>query len=325
MEISKSLENSPRRGISKALVQRSIIFGILLLVIVVSSFVSSSFLTLTNLSNVTRQVAMIIITGCAATLLMISGNIDLSAGSVVALTGVLCAKFAVMGFPLPTAILLASICGGLMGLVNGVLVTRLRMSPVIATLGTMYMGRGLALIFADGKTINVGLPENFILLGRSSLGPIPVPLLITIVVVALFIFIQNKTLLGRYSYAIGGNRVTAVLSGVNVSRIVLLLYVLTGVFAGFSGTILAARLGVGHPNVGVGFEFDVIIAIIIGGTSLTGGEGTVIGMVIGAFIVGFLSNVLNLLGMQAFYQDVVKGLVLVFAVLMDIVIRDRIK
>jgi ribose/xylose/arabinose/galactoside ABC-type transport system permease subunit len=325
LEISKSLEVSTRRGISKSFLQRSIIFGVLLLVIIVSSFVSKSFLTITNLSNVTRQVAMVIITGCAATLLMISGNIDLSSGSLVALTGVLCAKFAVMGYPLWTAILLASICGGLVGLLNGILVTKLRMSSVIATLGTMYMARGLALIFADGKTINVGLPANFVLLGRTSLGPVPVPLIITIVVVALFIFIQNKTLLGRYSYAIGGNRVTAVLSGVNVNMIVLLLYVLTGVFAGFSGTILAARLGVGHPNVGVGFEFDVIIAIIIGGTSLTGGEGTVIGMVIGAFIVGFLSNVLNLMGVHTFYQDVVKGVVLVLAVIMDIVIRERIK
>jgi ribose/xylose/arabinose/galactoside ABC-type transport system permease subunit len=189
----------------------------------------------------------------------------------------------------------------------------------------MYMARGLALIFAGGKTINVGLPRNFILLGRTNIGPLPVPLVIMIIIVALFVFIQNKTILGKYSYAIGGNKTTAILSGINVSSVVIFLYILVGILAGFSGTIMAARLGVGHPNVGIGFEFDVIVAILIGGTSLSGGEGSVLGMVIGAFIVGFLSNALNLLGMHTFYQYVVKGVVLILAVILDLFIKERIK
>jgi len=208
---------------------------------------------------------------------------------------------------------------------NGLMVVVLKIPSIIATLGTMYVARGLALVITGGNSIHLGLGPQFTLLGRGFLGPVPIMLLITLAILAIFFFIESRTILGKYSFAIGGNRRTALLSGINVGAIVILLYVLVGTLAGFSGTLMASRLGVGQPMVGQGFEFDVIVAIILGGTSLEGGEGSVFGMLIGAFIVGFIANGLNLLGIHSFYQSILKGAVLVGAVLLDRAFKERIK
>jgi ABC-type xylose transport system permease subunit len=146
-----------------------------------------------------------------------------------------------------------------------------------------------------------------------------------ILFVGMFIFIQTKTVLGKYTYAIGGNKLTATLSGINANAIIFFLYIVVGILAAFSGTLLASRMGVGTPTVGIGFEFDVIVAVLLGGTSLSGGEGSIIGMVIGAFIVGFLGNGLNLLNVHTFYQSILKGIVLVVAVILDITFKEKIK
>jgi ribose/xylose/arabinose/galactoside ABC-type transport system permease subunit len=311
-------------SINKYTLQKLVILGILLVISIALSLLSSDFLTYTNLSNVSRQVAVVIITGSAVTLLMISGHLDLSVGSILALSGVLSAKFAFMGVPLPLAIILATFIGGAIGLLNGFLVIKLRITPVIATLGTMYIARGLTFIVCNGVSINRGLPDSFNYIGTSFIGPIPFPIIFVIAAIAIFYFLQSKTILGKYAVAIGGNKTAATLSGVNVGPIVTLLYVLTGLVAGFSGCVMASRLGVGQPNIGTGFEFDVIVAVVLGGTSLAGGKGSVPGMVVGALIVGCLSNGLNLLGVQTFYQSVFKGLVLVGAVLLDRILRERI-
>jgi len=312
-------------SLDKNKLQNLVILGILLVITVTLSFLSPEFLTYTNLSNVARQVAVVMITGAAVTLLMISGKLDLSVGSILALSGVLSAQFAYMGLPLPLAILLATIAGGIIGLLNGFMVTKLKITPVIATLGSMYIARGLTFIVSDGVSINRGLPDNFNFIGTSFIGPIPFPIVFVIVAVVIFYFIQSKTVLGKYAIAIGGNKTAAKLSGIPVGSIVTLLYVLSGVLAGFAGCVMASRLGVGQPNIGTGFEFDVIVAIVLGGTSLAGGKGSVLGMVVGALIVGCLSNGLNLLGVQTFYQSVFKGVVLIGAVLLDRVLRERIK
>lgn len=305
--------------------QKIVIVGVLVLIVGVLAVLSREFLTITNLTNVTRQVAFVVITGSAVTLLMISGNFDLSIGSILGITGMFSAFFVSAGLPLWLSLIAATLIGTATGLLNGVMVVLLKIPSIIATLGTMYAARGLALVITGGNSIHLGLGPHFTLLGRGFLGPLPIMLVITLGILAIFFFIESRTILGKYSFAIGGNKRTALLSGINVGAIVILLYVLVGTLAGFSGTLMASRLGVGQAMVGQGFEFDVIVAIILGGTSLEGGEGSVFGMLIGAFIVGFIANGLNLLGIHSFYQSILKGAVLVGAVLLDRAFKERIK
>jgi len=318
MEAKKTLR------INKSFLQKLVIIGILAIIVIALSILSKQFLTSANIYNVSNQVALIIITGAPVTLLMISGNFDLSIGGIVAMTGILFAKFATFGIPLFLCALMACAVGAIIGYINGILVVNLKITSFIATLGLMYVTRGLAYIISDGKNINKGLPTTFSQLGREFVGPVPLTLIIFIVVVVIFYFLESRTIFGKYSFAIGGNRVAAELSGIAIGKITLILFILSGLFAAFSGVILGSRLGVGQPNVGVGFEFDVIIAVVLGGTSLSGGKGSVIGMVIGAFIVGFLANGLNLLGIQSFWQSVIKGIVLVGAVVLDRLIKEKI-
>ena len=306
--------------------QKFVMVGVLLLIMVTFTALTPKFLTYVNLENVFMQVALILLTGSAATLLMISGNFDLSVGSVVAFTGVMHALMSKYGVPTTGSIALAALLGGACGLVNGLLVVKLKITPVIATLGMMYVARGAAFLVAradGGANIASGLPRDFQALGRAMVGPIPLPLLIVAVVVILFIIIQSRTRFGRYAFAIGGNTRSAVLSGVRVGLVVMVLYVLTGALTGLSGSILVSRIGTGVPRIGNGFEFDVIIAIILGGTSILGGEGSVFGTVIGSLIVGFVANGLNLLDVQAFYQTVIKGFILVAAIVLDRKIKGR--
>jgi ribose/xylose/arabinose/galactoside ABC-type transport system permease subunit len=191
----------------------------------------------------------------------------------------------------------------------------------------MYIARGLAFIIAradGGANITSGLPSNFEVLGRATVGVVPLHVLIVIAIIIVFVFIQIKTNLGRYAFVIGGNRTAALLSGVKVDTVIITLFVLVGALTGFCGTILVSRIGSGIPRIGAGFEFDVIVAVVLGGTSIYGGEGSVFGMVIGALIVGFIANGLNLLDVQAFYQVVFKGLILVAAILLDRWVKERL-
>ena len=304
--------------------QKLVIVGVLLLIMAVLTVLSRDFLTVTNVTNVLRQVSTTVIAGSAVTLLMISGNFDLSIGSILAIAGTMNAIFVTRGMPIPLAILLCVLIGLVVGVINGALVVLLEVPSFIATLGTMYAVRGAAWVITGGNSISRGLTKAFTVLGRGYVGPVPISIIITAVVFAVFYFIQKKTLLGKYAYAIGGNRRTALLSGIGVKRIGVVLYVLVGGLAAFAGTMLSSRLGVGNASVGDGFEFDVVVAVILGGTSLDGGEGSVFGTLIGALIVGFIANGLNLLGVHSFYQDIVKGVVLVGAVFLDRFLKKRI-
>ncbi|MEI6388293.1 MAG: ABC transporter permease [Spirochaetota bacterium] len=308
--------------------QKVIMVGILAIIVTAFTMATPKFLTYVNLINVFMQIALILLAGSAATLLMISGNFDLSVGSVVAFTGVMHALMSKYGVPTNLSIVLAAGIGSFCGLINGTLVTRLKITPVIATLGMMYVARGGAFLVAradGGANIASGLPADFQALGRATVGPVPFPLLLVLTVVLFFGLIQNRTSFGRYAYAIGGNPTCAELSGVKSARIVTILYVATGLLTGLSGAILVSRIGTGVPRIGSGFEFDVIIAIVLGGTSIYGGVGTVFGTVIGALIVGFVANGLNLLDVQAFYQTVIKGFILVGAILLNRVIKERME
>ncbi|HHU48284.1 MAG TPA: ABC transporter permease [Clostridiales bacterium] len=304
--------------------QQLVIVGVLLLIMAILSLASPEFLTTVNLINVLRQIVSVVIAGCAVTLLMISGNFDLSIGSTMALAGTMTAIFVTQGIPLPAAILMSVLIGMVIGLINGVFVIMLNVPSIIATLGTMYIMKGIAWVTTGGNSIHLGLGQDYTFLGRGFLGPFPLSILIAIFTFLVFYFIQSRTLLGKYTYAIGANRRTALLSGINVYFYGVILYVLVGLLSAFSGVIMSSRLGVGSASIGVGFEFDVIVAVVLGGTSLNGGEGSVLGTITGALIVGFIANGLNLMGIHSFYQDIVKGIVLVGAVLLDLTLKSKL-
>jgi ribose transport system permease protein len=196
-------------------------------------------------------------------------------------------------------------------------------TPIIVTLGTMYVARGFAFTISGGDAIVAGLPNSFSLPGQSDIGPIPTPVVIAVIVVLLFYLLLHHTLLGKYTYAIGGNRETAILSGIPVARVQIVLYTLSGLAAGLGGVILASRLASGQPTAATGFEFDVIIAIILGGTSLAGGAGKVSGTVLGALFVAVLENGLDLLGVPSFYQYIALGTVLIAAVILDVTLKGE--
>lgn len=313
------------KSISKSTLTQLITLSILIVLVVVLSVLAPEFLTYNNMMNVLRQVTFVIITGSAATMLMITGHMDLSVGSLLALSGVVFAVCAMNDIPLFLAGLLGVGVGFAFGVLNGILVTKLKVTHVIATLGSMYVARGLSYIVTDGKSINAGLPRGFDSIGRKMIGTIPIAVIIAVLVLLIFFFLESKTVFGKYAFAIGGNKNAATLSGIKSNRLVLSIYTLVGTMAGLSGVIMASRLGAGDPNVGNGFEFDCIVAIVLGGTSVAGGSGSVIGMAIGALIVGFLSNGLNLLGVGTFYQTVFKGVILVGAVLLDSLIKKKLK
>ena len=297
--------------------QKLVLVGILLFITVVFTILNPRFISGFNLMYVLIQNSFVIISACAVTLLMISGQIDLSIGSTVCLAGMAHAWLSRAGLPVGLSFLLAILVGLLVGLINAVLVVRLKITPFIATLGTMYLGRGLSYLVSGGLVIREGLPDAFSYVGNESLGPVPYTIVALVAVVAVFLVLERRSVLGKYSVAIGGNRTAAMLSGIDTDRIVSTLYVLAGAFAGFAGVLMASRLGVGDPNIGIGFEFDVIVAVILGGTSLAGGEGSILGMIIGALIIGGLGNGLKLLNVFTFFQSIMKGFVLVLAVLLD--------
>ncbi len=304
-----------------------VIFLVLLVMGLILTITTEQFLTTNNLLNVARQVSLIVIVGMGMTFILTSGGMDISVGAVVAFSGVLAAGLAVSGWSLPLAFLTASLAGGLIGLLHGSLIVWGGVSPIIVTLGTMFAVRGVAYLYtgsvSDGTSISVGLPDGFTNLGAGYVAGIPVPVIIAVVAVAVFWFLYNRTLLGKHTRAVGGNVEAARLSGVRVGRVLFSIYGITGLLAGACGVILASRLASGQPSAATGFEFDVIIAVLIGGTSLFGGKGTIIGTVIGALIIGVLSNGLTLLGVDSFWQQVVKGTVLVLAVLVDTQIQRR--
>jgi ribose/xylose/arabinose/galactoside ABC-type transport system permease subunit len=205
------------------------------------------------------------------------------------------------------------------------MIVKLRITPFIATLGTMYMGRGISYLVAGGLVIREGLPGSFPYIGNEYLGPVPIVVVVMLAVLAVFLVLERTSVLGKYSIAIGGNRTAAVLSGIDADGMVKALYVFCGTLSAVSGVFMASRFGMGDPNMGIGFEFDVIIAVILGGTSLAGGEGSLLGMIIGSLIIGCLANGLKIMNVFTFYQSVMKGVVLVIAVVIYENLKTRLK
>lgn len=289
----------------------------LLLLVIVLTLASPHFLTLSNLANVTRQLAVLVIVSVGMTFVIISGGIDLSVGSVLALAGVVLGGLvARYEFTLPVAMLGAMIAGTLAGGLNGFLIGYARIPPFITTLGMYSAARGLALVYTNGLSISVRNP-NLRFVAEGSLLGLPVPLLVAASVTGLGMYVLGRTVVGRYTYAIGGNEEAARLSGIDVRRLKLIIYGLGGLCAGIGSIIWTARIGSGQPIAGTFLELDAIAAVVIGGTSLSGGKGNLLGTVVGALIIGFIRNGLNLLNINAFWQMVVIGSVIVLAVFID--------
>ncbi|MTI61060.1 MAG: ABC transporter permease [Firmicutes bacterium] len=285
----------------------------LILLAVFLSFASPYFLEARNLINLARQISLYAIIAAGMTFVILTGGIDLSVGSIVAVTGTFIAGFIKSGIPIFPSILLGIGIGVLFGLFNGFIVANTRIPAIIVTLATMSIGRGTALLYSNGYPIS-GLPAGFKSLGRGYLGPLPIPIYIMIIIFILAYIILNKTRFGRHVYALGGNEETVRLSGINIRKLKMKVYIISGLMASISGLILASRLGSGQPLAGDGWELDAIAAVVVGGTDIAGGRGTIIGTLIGAFVIGVLNNGLNLLNVSAYLQLVVKGFVIIGAV-----------
>ncbi|WP_346355498.1 ABC transporter permease [Azotosporobacter soli] len=280
------------------------------------ALLSDRFLDVNNLLNVARQVSINAIISVGMTMVILTGGIDLSVGSTVALAGSVTAGLLTAGQGMSTAILAGLVIGVVLGCFNGFLITRANVPPFIATLGTMTAARGFTLVYTDGRPIT-GMDDAFRFLGGGYIAGIPVPVVLMIIVFAAAYVVLRQTKFGRYVYAIGGNEEAARLSGIHTKKILLSVYSIAGLLAGFSGIIMASRLNSAQPTAGVSFELDAIAAVVLGGTSLSGGMGTIGGTLIGALIIGILDNGLNLLNVSSFYQQVAKGAVILLAVIVD--------
>lgn len=282
------------------------------------------FLTISNLLNVAQQTSINAIIAVGMTFVIITAGIDLSVGSILAFSGVVLASALQAAIPLPIAILIGLAVGAFCGLVNGVLITYGRLPPFISTLGMMSVARGAALLYTGGRPVS-GFSSGFRYLATGEILYIPVPVIIMVLVYIIAHVVLTRTKLGRYAYAIGGNEEAAVLSGVNVKFYKAMVYGLSGMMAGLASVILTARLNSAQPIAGMMYELDAIAATVIGGTSLMGGEGRVIGTLIGALIMGVLRNGLNLLGVSSFIQQIVIGSVIIIAVLLDMALKKQKK
>jgi erythritol transport system permease protein len=306
----------------------------LILLLVVFAILSPAFLTTGNLIILTKQVALNAILGVGMTFVILAAGIDLSVGSIVGLAGMVAGWLLTEGLVLPLfgisiffnvwiVILLTLVAGVAVGVVNGLLVTRLHVAPFIATLGTLYIARAAALLISDGATFPrlVGNPElgntGFPVLGSGTFLFLPLPIWIMVGFAIVAAFVARKTPFGRQVYAVGGNERAAALSGMRVDRVKLLTYMISGFCAAMVGLIISSQLVASHPATGSTFELNAIAVVVLGGTSLMGGRGTIGGTIIGAFVIGVLTNGMVLLGISEFWQIGIKGLVIVLAVVVD--------
>jgi ribose transport system permease protein len=299
----------------KVLGKYKIMIAFLVLTIIIS-FITPRFLTWVNILNVFRQSSIVGIIAIGSTFVIIAGGFDISVGSTLALTAAM-----VIGFqnfvPWPIAILFVIVIGGLLGTLNGFLSAKIKIPPIIATLGTMTIIRGAVYLYTGGYPVYTDTMGAFSFIGNGYIGPIPFPIILLLVLIILFQFILVKTKLGRYITAIGGNKEAARLSGVNVDFYIIIAFLIGGVMASISGVVYASRLLSVTPLAGEGYELDAIASAVIGGTSVSGGEGSVAKTLVGALLLTMITNAFNLLGINLYFQYVFKGIVILTAVGFD--------
>lgn len=291
-----------------------IVFSIICLII---SFISPQFLTVSNWTIIITQVSINALLAFGVTFVIITGGIDLSLGSIVAVAGVSAAMLAHPdSYPVLVPVFAGLFSGLLIGAFNGFIITKSKIAPFIVTLGTMTIGRGLALILSNGRPVS-NLSDSFVFIGSGKIMGIPLLIIILICMFIICSVILNKTVLGRYIYAVGGNEQAARASGINVTQVKMAVYSISGLLAGLAGILLTSRITTGQPNAGAGFELDAIAAVVIGGTSTTGGKGSIAGTLIGVLLIGVINNSLDLLNVTSYYQQVVMGIIIIGAVVLD--------
>ncbi|GAK59927.1 ribose ABC transporter [Candidatus Vecturithrix granuli] len=304
-------------------------YRLLAAIIVLSALltmISPAFFSITNIINILWNVAVVGIMAVGMTFVILTGGIDLSVGSVVCATGVATALFFdPLRLPLVVTLLLVAVIGTLLGLGNGLLVSRARIAPFIVTLATMVFYRGMTLFATNGVTLGVLKPASFLEIGLGKILGIPVPIIIFAVIAVIGWFLSQKTTFGRSIYILGGNRTAALMSGIPVKRVEMIAYIISGFCAGISGIVLTSLVQQAGSYQGVGFELDVIAAVVVGGTSMFGGAGRVFDSVLGAIFIGIIANGLSLLNVPSPYHPIVKGLVVLVAVGFEINLREYTK
>lgn len=332
LQVNDQKEVVKENKLKKFLSKNMILVGFIILCAAVGTL-SQEFFTTVNWMNILVQSSIVGVIAVGMTFIIITGGIDLSVGSTLAFSAIIAGIMLRSGKPIFLVISVALIIGLLIGAVNGFFITKFNVPAFIVTLATMSIFRGLTLVVSDGKnqalsitkSANPHLFENFTSFAKigDKIGSVPVPIIIMIIVFAIGYYVLKYTTFGRSLYAIGGNREATKFSGINVGKIELLAYTITGLLCAISGVVLNSRLGAALPNAGVGYEMDAIGAVVIGGASLAGGEGTIAGTILGVLIIGVLNNGLNLLNVNPFYQQVVKGAVILVAVLIDKIKRKK--
>ncbi|TCO70031.1 ABC transporter permease [Marinisporobacter balticus] len=303
------------------------IFLIFIGMVVLMSILSPAFLKVGNILNVVRQISVIGLIAFGVTMVIITTGIDLSSGSVLALSAVVAASFAQradwaskmypnIDVPVIVPIIMGILVGILCGAVVGIIIAKTKIPPFISTLGMMIIARGLALLYSDGRPIS-SLKDSYNFIGQGKVLGIPFPIIVLMVMAVITHILLNNTKFGKYVYAIGGNENAAVVSGINVDKYKVLIYTYAGMLSGMAGIVLSSRISSGQPGLGVSYELDAIASAVIGGTSLNGGIGKITGTIIGALIIGVLNNGLDLLNVSAYWQQIVKGIIIVGAVILD--------
>ncbi|GAB6261075.1 ribose ABC transporter permease [Photobacterium sp. R1] len=318
--LSQPTEAREKKRFSKAwLIEQKSLIALLFLIVVVS-FLNPNFFTADNILNILRQTSVNAIIAVGMTLVILTAGIDLSVGSVLALCGAFAASLIAMEVPVLIAVPTALLAGAALGAVSGIIIAKGKVQAFIATLVTMTLLRGVTMVYTDGRPISTGFTDTadaFAWFGTGYALGIPVPVWLMVVVFAAAWYLLNHTRFGRYVYALGGNESATRLSGINVDRVKIGVYAICGLLAALAGIIVTSRLSSAQPTAGMGYELDAIAAVVLGGTSLMGGKGRIMGTLIGALIIGFLNNALNLLDVSSYYQMIAKAVVILLAVLVD--------
>ena len=294
------------------------IIAVLIIMCVIVSIATDKFLTTNNIISVLRQISINTYIALGMTLVIILGHIDLSVGSIVAMSGTLTVGLTVnQGMPLIVAIIIGLAVGTLAGFISGFIVSHFKVPAFIITMAMMNIASGIAYVYTGGQSTRI-TDKMFIAIGTGYLfNVIPLPVVYMVILIAIFSFLLSKTKFGTYVYAIGGNREAARLSGVPIKKIEIIVFTLSGALAAFAGLVLCSRMYSGQPSVGSGYDLDAIAACVLGGTSMTGGKGRISGTVFGAMVIGIISNGLNLIGVSSYWQLIIKGLIIACAVLLD--------
>ncbi|WP_411063295.1 ribose ABC transporter permease [Vibrio rotiferianus] len=318
--MSKPNETGSKKLFTKEwLIEQKSLIALLFLIVVVS-FLNPNFFTVDNILNILRQTSVNAIIAVGMTLVILTAGIDLSVGSVLALCGAFAASMIALEVPVLIAVPTALFAGAALGAISGIIIATGKVQAFIATLVTMTLLRGVTMVYTDGRPISTGFTDTadaFAWFGTGYALGIPVPVWLMVIVFAAAWYLLNHTRFGRYVYALGGNESATRLSGINVDRVKIGVYAICGMLAALAGIIVTSRLSSAQPTAGMGYELDAIAAVVLGGTSLMGGKGRIMGTLIGALIIGFLNNALNLLDVSSYYQMIAKAVVILLAVLVD--------